>query len=207
MEEKYLYSINPRRTIKNIAGVNAIRTSKSLFLNKDEVLECLKNASVYRRFSVNQIVKVTPYTLDRLHNEKFMNEKEYEKFVKDSKGKDRGTAKEVIATVDKKEKADEKKSPVMSETSEKPKESPKTVGESEVESVDETSTFGVYKQDSQDSKPEPETTVDNDTISVSEKVEVKDSVSNQSNNEEVDEKPNFQSSPIQINTGKKKHKH
>ena len=201
MEEKYLYSINPRRTIKNIAGVNAIRTSKSLFLNKDEVLECLKNASVYRRFSVNQIVKVTPYTLDRLHNEKFMDEKEYEKFVKDSKGKDRGTAKEVIATVDKKEKADEKKSPVMSETSEKPKESPKTVGESEVESVDN------YKQNSQDSKPEPETTVDNDTISVSEKVEVKDSVSNQLNDEEVDEKPNFQSSPIQINTGKKKHKH
>lgn len=81
MEEeiKYLYSVNPRRTIK-LKGLLPLRTSKSLYLSKDQVRECLKYGSVYRRFAnINRIEKVVGLDVDRLHNAEFYTPEEWAK--------------------------------------------------------------------------------------------------------------------------------
>lgn len=83
MEEKaYLYTVHPRKVITGISGVNAIRTAKSLFLTKEDVMLCLKNASVYRRFSsvgVNE--RVTVGNIDRLHRDEYVSEEDWAKVV------------------------------------------------------------------------------------------------------------------------------
>ena len=101
MEEKtYLYSVNPRKPIKNIPGITPFRTSRSLFLTKDQVLECCKCGTVYRRFSNDKVVKVTPAELDRLHRDTFISEYDFAKMNADSMGEARGKTKEVNPTVD-----------------------------------------------------------------------------------------------------------
>lgn len=82
-KQRYLYSVYPKRPIKNIVeGIPVIRVNKTLNLNLDEVLGCLKYGSVYRRFANEQkIIKVTTVTAERLHNAKFMTEAEYAAFL------------------------------------------------------------------------------------------------------------------------------
>ena len=78
MEQRYLYSINPKTRIVNIPGIAVIRSPKSLSLSKDEVVKCLKVATVYRRFAnENKIEKVTNLNIDRLHNAKFISEEQW----------------------------------------------------------------------------------------------------------------------------------
>lgn len=83
MEEvTYLYTVNPRKPIKGITGVSILRNPKSLQLTKEDVYTCLKTASVYRRFANEGLIKrVTTANVDRLHNDKYMDEEEYEKFL------------------------------------------------------------------------------------------------------------------------------
>lgn len=84
-ETRYIYSINPKKIIKFLCGkpiVPAIRNSRSLSLTKEEVRECLKYGTVYRRFAnESRNERVTTRNIDRLHNAKFMTEEEYEKFL------------------------------------------------------------------------------------------------------------------------------
>ena len=76
----YLYSVYPKKVIRELPTL-PIRHPKSLYLDKDQVLICLKYGSVYRRFAnENRNERVTISNLDRLHNDKFMTEEEYEKF-------------------------------------------------------------------------------------------------------------------------------
>ena len=83
MDVRYLYSVNPKKPIRTIKGVPILRTPKSLQLTKEDVLECLKYGSVYRRFAnENRIERVTVNSVDRFHNAKFMTEEEYEAFLK-----------------------------------------------------------------------------------------------------------------------------
>lgn len=82
MSERYLYSVHPRKPIKNLSDVAIIRVPKSLSLTLEDVLTCLKSAVVYRRFAnENKIERVTILNAERLHNAKFMTEEEYEKFL------------------------------------------------------------------------------------------------------------------------------
>lgn len=78
--EKYFYQISPRVAI-TVAG-ESFRVPRAMKLEKDEVKTVLesKKAVVKRRFS-DRIETVTISNLDRLHNEKYMTESEYEIFV------------------------------------------------------------------------------------------------------------------------------
>jgi hypothetical protein len=79
MEEKtFLYSVNPKRTIVGLSGVNSIRVAKSLYLTKEDVLKCLPKASVYRRFK-DMNVRVTIGNIDRLHRAEFVSEEDWPK--------------------------------------------------------------------------------------------------------------------------------
>lgn len=82
MSERYLYSVHPKRVIKNLSDtIPVIRTNKTLSLTLDEVRICLKSATVYRRFAnENRIERVTISNVERFHNARFMTEKEYEDF-------------------------------------------------------------------------------------------------------------------------------
>ena len=78
-ELAFLYTVNPRKVITGLSGVNAIRTAKSLFLTKEDVKICLQKATVYRRFAnegINERVNVG--NIDRLHRENYVSEKEWD---------------------------------------------------------------------------------------------------------------------------------
>lgn len=90
-EIRFLYSINPKKLIRFLNGnpiIPPIRTSKTLSLTKEEVRECLKYGSLYRRFANEGVnVRVTINNIDRLHNAKLMTEEEYKKFLEEENGK------------------------------------------------------------------------------------------------------------------------
>lgn len=91
MEQTYLYSVRPRKPIKDIEGVPFIRSPRSLQLTKEDVIKCLDKASVYRYFAnEGKQEKVTIDTVDRLHNAKFMTEEEYKDFLAGELGKNSG---------------------------------------------------------------------------------------------------------------------
>ena len=90
MEDKtFLYSVNPKKVIIGLSGVNAIRTPKSLYLTKEDVKICLNKASVYRRFT-DCSERVTIANLDRLHNEKHYTEEEWAQVQIDMKSEGHG---------------------------------------------------------------------------------------------------------------------
>ena len=90
-EIRFLYSINPKKLIRFLNGnpiIPPIRTSKTLSLTKEEVRECLKYGSLYRRFANEGVnVRVTINNIDRLHNAKLMTEEEYKKFLEEENEK------------------------------------------------------------------------------------------------------------------------
>ena len=225
-DSKYLYSIKPTKMIKDVAGFNAIRTSKSLFLTKDEVLKCIKCGTVYRRFSADKIIKVTPATLDRLHRDEFLSEKEYEKFLADSQGKDRGNVEKVNTTADSKEAIADANTAQNDATSANNDEASSDISDESdntnnvVASVSdnandqvETAT-GTIEADANDhdSDNEESTVVDTVEVSVSDNANVKDEVTSAQVqvDQDADEKTgSFQSSAIQLNnysSNKKKNK-
>lgn len=77
MERKYAYSIYPKKPIKTLPELGLLRTAKTLLLNENQVLECLKSASVYRRFNANNNIRVTVSNLARLHRDEFISEEEW----------------------------------------------------------------------------------------------------------------------------------
>lgn len=222
-EKKYLYSVKPRRTIKGVAGIAAIRTAKSLFLTKEEVLQCVKDATVYRRFSADKSEQVTPFKLDRLHRDEYLTEKEYKELLANEQGSERGTTKEIIPTVDSKEaKVDETRdqgSPASTEV----KDASENNSE-EIEHVADDTKTSISDDDqvkATNDKEEKEVDADDHSSESSETTTVDNefSVSTESEDENVakfaqvsrdqvaDDKPHFQTSSIQVNTsGKKKNK-
>ena len=83
-ETRYLYQVNPR--VPMVLSEINFRSPKSAELTKDDVLKALPKAAIFRRFT-DRIERVNTMNLDRLHNEKFMTEKEYEEYLleKDNK--------------------------------------------------------------------------------------------------------------------------
>ena len=82
MEAKsYLYSVHPKRIIKGLESVDVIRAPKSLYLTLEDVKKCIRLGTVYRRFSSSDIARVNTANVERLHNEKHMNDDEYKQFL------------------------------------------------------------------------------------------------------------------------------
>ena len=91
METTYLYSVNPKKIIKDLPTL-PIRSPRSLYLTKEQVMICLKSGTVYRRFAAeNRNERVTILNIDRLHNDKFMTEEEYKAFLESKTNDQRGT--------------------------------------------------------------------------------------------------------------------
>lgn len=82
-DTRFLYYVNPRKAIKNLnEDLKLVRVPHSYYLTKEEVLKCLECGVVYRRFSnEDKYEKVSKYNLDRLHNEKFIEEKDWDSTV------------------------------------------------------------------------------------------------------------------------------
>lgn len=80
-ETRFLYVVCPKKPIKNLReDLSLIRTSRSLYLTKEEVLKCLECGSVYRRFSNEGIQeKCNKYDLDRVHREKYISKDDWKK--------------------------------------------------------------------------------------------------------------------------------
>lgn len=87
-EVVFNYQVN---TIMPITGLSVgnLMVPSTAKLTKDDVLICVKKAPVFRRFSASKLERVTASNLDRLHNEEYMTEAEYEEFL-DKQGDNRG---------------------------------------------------------------------------------------------------------------------
>lgn len=79
-ELRFAYQVNPKKPIRSLPEFGLIRTNKTLMLTKEQALKAMEGASLYRRFNHDTVIRVTSLNIDRLHNEKFMDEKEYEIF-------------------------------------------------------------------------------------------------------------------------------
>ena len=106
MEAKsYLYSVHPKKIIKGLESVDVIRAPKSLYLTLEDVKKCIRLGTVYRRFSSSDIARVNTANVERLHNEKHMNEDEYKQFLiaQSSAGQQTVTKHEEVKQPEKKE--------------------------------------------------------------------------------------------------------
>ena len=76
---RFLYIVYPKRPIKNLnENITLLRVSKSLQLNKDEVLKCLECGSVYRWFSNEGITeKITINDIDRVHRANYISKEDW----------------------------------------------------------------------------------------------------------------------------------
>lgn len=70
-KERFLYEIRPIRPIKNLIPDKEIMKACSIHLTKEEVLMCLPNAVVWRKFPNRSPIKVTRENLDKLHMKRF----------------------------------------------------------------------------------------------------------------------------------------
>ncbi len=101
-ESVFLYTVNPRKVITGLSGCNAIRTSKSLFLTKEDVKVCLQRASVYRRFAAEDVVeRVNIGNIDRLHRENYVSEADWEKVVAKEMSEGHGKVNDVKPVAEK----------------------------------------------------------------------------------------------------------
>lgn len=90
LEERFTYQVVPKKPIRNLIKSKIIIKPTTLSLSKSEVLYCLKHGSVYRKFyleSSDNMEKVTPSNLDRLHRSKHINEEEYKNTSSDMSDK------------------------------------------------------------------------------------------------------------------------
>lgn len=104
MSDMFLYTVKPRKAIVGLSGSKVVRTNKSLYLTKEDVLICLKNATVYRRFANEGInERVTIDNVDRVHRENYIAESDWVAFCAQEKSKDHGTVKvPVVDSIDEK---------------------------------------------------------------------------------------------------------
>lgn len=133
--EVFSYQVN---TIMPIIGLSCgtIMVPSTVKLTKEDVLVCLKKAPVFRRFVNRKLERVTISNIDRLHNENYMTEEEYEEFL-DKQNDNRGKVSEAPVVEEKKEPEPE---PVVEETPvEEPVEETPVVEEVKEESVTEDS--------------------------------------------------------------------
>ena len=97
-ENTFLYTVKPRKTIVGLSGsTKVIRTAKSVYLTKEDVYLCLKNAVVYRRFANEGInERVTIDSVERVHRDKYISEKDWHAFLTMEASKGNGEVKAVV---------------------------------------------------------------------------------------------------------------
>lgn len=96
-KQMYLYEVRPNKTLF-IETVGNVRTPKSYMLTKQDVINSLPKARIFRRFP-NQSVRVTTDSVDRLHNEVLYTEEEWAKIVRAEEVKANATgAQQVVDT-------------------------------------------------------------------------------------------------------------
>lgn len=98
MSETFLYEVVPHRPIRGLVSGKAITRPMVLLLDREDVIECLKKASVYRRFTVNQRERVTLKTVDRFHRKEFISAESFEKLQKynASKEEEKSVEEEIV---------------------------------------------------------------------------------------------------------------
>lgn len=184
-QQKFMYSVRPRKPIVGLESVDFIRVAKSLELTKPDVLICLDKASVYRRFSNGHEEKVTKLNIDRLHNDKFMTEEEFAKFGKDKLSEG---AQKVVDTTPAKKVEEPVKEVVEEEIKEDSavEELKEEVVESEAEATEEKVEEVADATDSTEGNTESESSeeISDDKDDVKEEVEEQNSLKNftESNN-------------------------
>ena len=84
IEERYLYTVNPKKPIKSLnPSIPTIRTSKSLLLTKEEVLKCFECGPVYRRFSnIGLVERISKADVDRVHRTNYISKEDWKKIQK-----------------------------------------------------------------------------------------------------------------------------
>lgn len=83
LEERFMYTVHPRRPIRNLIKGKVIIKPETLSLTKEEVLDCLKYGAVYRKFYMEpNSERVYPSNIDRLHRSKHLSEAAYAVLVK-----------------------------------------------------------------------------------------------------------------------------
>lgn len=199
MEEiRFTYVVNPRRPIRGIQDLPAIKGSRTIKLTKEEVLTCMACGPVYRRFANESIQeRVTAANLDRLHNEKFISEREFNGGSKIPvvKSSDKLEAEPTVE-----EKVDQKPAP---EVTEEVKE--EVVEETTVEN----NTENIEVKDEVESVETVEETTEKEEVSSEEVVEADSSEEeNEVDNDEQEEAKDNQQITVDYNSNKgKKKKH
>lgn len=138
----FLYTVKPRKIIVGLSGsTRAIRTNKSLYLTKEDVFLCLKNAIVYRRFANEGIVeRVTIDDVERVHREKYISAEDWKKYCETKMSADQGKVLAQAPVVE--AKVENKNKTIISENAfksddKKEKEVVDVVVDEEVESDDD----------------------------------------------------------------------
>ena len=92
------YQVN---TVMPITGLSCgnIMVPSTVKLTKEDVAICIKKAPVFRRFQNRKLERVTISSIDRLHNEEYMTEEEYEEY-KDKLADNRGKVTDNIVKED-----------------------------------------------------------------------------------------------------------
>lgn len=143
MQETFLYSVNPRKVITGLSGANAIRTSKSLLLTKEDVKICLQRGSVYRRFSAeNKIERVTVGNIDRLHRAEYVSEEDWAKVQAEEMSAGHGKVEEPVVPVE-----PEKVDPLVNVTDDEPKEDPQDTIDEDVPTAEDADDSEVVSDD------------------------------------------------------------
>lgn len=138
MEAKsYLYSVHPKKIIKGLESVDVIRAPKSLYLTLEDVKKCIRLGTVYRRFSSSDIARVNTANVERLHNEKHMNEDEYKQFLiaQSSAGQQTVTKHEEVKQPEPEKKAES--DPVVNPTVDNTTDESKSAGQVEEKKAEE----------------------------------------------------------------------
>lgn len=168
-EAIFLYTVKPRRTIVGLSGsCKVLRTNKSLYLTKEDVYLCLKNATVYRRFANEGInERVTIDDVERVHREEYIPADKWAEFLAKEASKGHGTVvvedpkenekEESVEPVENKEQVSEDK-----EESDQKEESVEQENESNEESTLPVNGTVEEAADTEDSDDEEEAAVESD---------------------------------------------
>lgn len=169
MSDMFLYTVKPRKAIIGLSGsTKVVRTNKSLYLSKEDVLICLKNAIVYRRFANEGInERVTIDNVDRVHRENYIAESDWAAFCAQEKSKDHGTVINPDPVVEENEKEEEITPTVEEVVESAPEESIEEESEQPVTEVFENNDDGTETSDQDDE----DTIVESDDDEVVEKTE------------------------------------
>lgn len=171
----FIYAVHPRKPITGIPGVPVIRTNKSVYLTKDDVIACLRLAAVFRRFP-EKTERVTIDNVDRLHRDSYISEEDWKKM--DCKKEDHSST---VPTVTMPETISNAEESLVEDKSEE------QVEEAVVENVEETNSLeGDEESQEIDEEATEETVEESDSEEVVED-EVKEEDEESSTEEETAE--------------------